>query len=67
MPFNLRVPLFLDCMRACNPAVGETGVCKRQAPSQGPEKQRGLRAFPRETASVFLGGRCLTRAEGQRP
>ena len=36
---------------------------KRQAPSRGPEKQRGLRAFLRETASVFLGGRCL-RARG---
>jgi hypothetical protein len=46
---------------------GERGVCKRQATSQGPKKQRGLRAPSRETASVFLGGRCLTRAEGQRP
>jgi hypothetical protein len=48
-------------------ALAESGVCKRQAPSPGPEEQRGLRAPSRETASVFLGGRRLTRAEGQRP
>ena len=47
-------------------ALAESGVCKRQAPSQGSEKRRVLRAPSRKTASVFLDGRRLTRAEGQR-
>ena len=49
-------------------ALAESGVCKRQAASQGPKKQRGLRAPSlRETASVFLGGSRLMRAEGLAP
>ena len=48
-------------------ALAESGVCKRQAPSQGREKQRGVHAPSREAASVFAGGGCLTRAEAQRP
>src|SRR5439155_27317750 len=48
--------------------ANQNGVCKPQAASQEPKKQRGLRAAKRsETASVFLGGSRLTRAEGLAP
>lgn len=44
---------------------GEQRVCKAQAAFQEPKKQRRLRALSsRETASVFLGGSRLSRAEG---
>ena len=41
------VPLFPFWFWVANAtlAFAESGVCKRQAPSQGPEKQRGLRAL----------------------
>lgn len=52
-------------IRRWNLGVAETGVCKRQAPSQGTATQRPLRRL-RARASVVVGGRRLTGAEGQR-